>query len=453
MLYDGDCFNISLKSLENGKDLYTRPVSFYNSSCAVRELFKDYPVDVYFGCINSETVDGRPKGLDDIFIAKPGEEPELVTDLLQLSRPGFYFTKLNITNATNKLAKLFNFEVNSLYRTHADVIKNRQFVYRGTGYVWDDGKQELTVVVPAEAKLYFRVGDDYYKYVKIPNKYAQLEQQYHRRNITTITGDHGKKLLTHVAKYEAFCNVPEQLMLFLPDCHVNHSALPAKEKAQRMTAIYGQKCIEQYERLSRHGLLQKMFLEYLLLKTEWYSKASNLTWKIQAIPYSTQLKLVLKPSKRHIAETEFGLLPTVLTQGLKICKDRKSVFVSLKLLPTPTGMIPGDVNMEKLDARRERVKKESGNGNRFGVTLNELCKKGLLPTPRVGGQENYETRAKRKGHAIAMSYLESNLQFQTGTSSQLNALFVAEMMGFPPDWTVLPFKNGAGKVSRLMATQ
>ncbi|MCL2413481.1 MAG: DUF5906 domain-containing protein, partial [Bacteroidales bacterium] len=211
MLYDGDCFNISLKSLENGKDLYTRPVSFYNSSCTVRELFKDFPVDVYFGCINSETVDGQPKGLDDIFIAKPGEESELVADLLQLSRPGLYFTKLNITNATNKLAKLFNFEVNSFYRTHADVIKNRPFVYRGTGYVWDDGKQELTVVVPAEAKLYFRVGDDYYKYVKIPNKYAQLEQQYHRRNITTITGDHGKKLLTHVAKYEAFCNVPDHV--------------------------------------------------------------------------------------------------------------------------------------------------------------------------------------------------------------------------------------------------
>jgi hypothetical protein len=30
----------------------------------------------------------------------------------------------------------------------------------------------------------------------------------------------------------------------------------------------------------------------------------------------------------------------------------------------------------------------------------------------------------------------------TGTSSQLNPQFVAEMMGFPTDWTALPFQSG-----------
>jgi hypothetical protein len=32
-----------------------------------------------------------------------------------------------------------------------------------------------------------------------------------------------------------------------------------------------------------------------------------------------------------------------------------------------------------------------------------------------------------------------------GKSSQLNPRFVAEMMGFPPDWTELPFTNGEMK--------
>jgi hypothetical protein len=32
------------------------------------------------------------------------------------------------------------------------------------------------------------------------------------------------------------------------------------------------------------------------------------------------------------------------------------------------------------------------------------------------------------------------------TGSQLNPLFVAEMMGFPPDWTILPFQSGETKV-------
>ena len=94
----------------------------------------------------------------------------------------------------------------------------------------------------------------------------------------------------------------------------------------------------------------------------------------------------------------------------------------------------------------------------------------MLPTPRTKGQEGYETRAARKGHDSAMSYLESyvdylhqqNLlptptahqqqtkfkqggtclqahmtQLEGGKTSQLNPRFVAEMMGFPPNWTEL----------------
>ncbi len=64
----------------------------------------------------------EPKSLDeilaevDILLAKSGEEAELVADLLALSRPGLYFTKLNITNSTSKLAKLFNFDKDAFYR-------------------------------------------------------------------------------------------------------------------------------------------------------------------------------------------------------------------------------------------------------------------------------------------------------------------------------------------------
>jgi hypothetical protein len=70
---------------------------------------------------------------------------------------------------------------------------------------------------------------------------------------------------------------------------------------------------------------------------------------------------------------------------------------------------------------------------------------GLLPTPRVKGQEGYKTRAKRKGHEVAMSYLESNLEYQTGITGPPNPLFIMEMMGFPTDWTVLPFQGGEQK--------
>jgi hypothetical protein len=78
---------------------------------------------------------------------------------------------------------------------------------------------------------------------------------------------------------------------------------------------------------------------------------------------------------------------------------------------------------------------------------------GMLPTPRVGGQEDYKTRKKRQGHQKAMSYLEANIQYQTGQTSQLNPQFVAEMMGFPTDWTLLPFLNGETSQSKDMETQ
>ena len=37
---------------------------------------------------------------------------------------------------------------------------------------------------------------------------------------------------------------------------------------------------------------------------------------------------------------------------------------------------------------------------------------------------------------------------ETGKPSQLNPLFVMEMMGFPPNWTVLPFQNGETNQSK-----
>lgn len=77
----------------------------------------------------------------------------------------------------------------------------------------------------------------------------------------------------------------------------------------------------------------------------------------------------------------------------------------------------------------------------------------LLPTPQSQGEEAYETRAARKGHKQAMSYLESNVEYKvmsqsptkpTSRSFQLNPLFVEEMMNFPFLWTTLPFLTESG---------
>jgi hypothetical protein len=45
------------------------------------------------------------------------------------------------------------------------------------------------------------------------------------------------------------------------------------------------------------------------------------------------------------------------------------------------------------------------------------------------------------------------MNLTTGTTSQLFPQFVLEMMGFPTDWTELPFLNGEQNQSKQEETQ
>jgi hypothetical protein len=49
--------------------------------------------------------------------------------------------------------------------------------------------------------------------------------------------------------------------------------------------------------------------------------------------------------------------------------------------------------------------------------------------------------------------LGSQINEMLGTRSHLSPQFVMEMMGFPTDWTILPFLNGETNQSKLEETQ
>jgi hypothetical protein len=84
----------------------------------------------------------------------------------------------------------------------------------------------------------------------------------------------------------------------------------------------------------------------------------------------------------------------------------------------------------------------------------------MLPTPNAMDwntgtkPETYKLRKQR--HALKGVNLQLTLRQmaanQTGSCSQLNPQFVAEMMGFPPNWTELPFLNGGQNLSKDMET-
>lgn len=167
----------------------------------------------------------------------------------------------------------------------------------------------------------------------------------------------------------------------------------------------------------------------------------------------------LVPLEHRTEGTEFGLLqdllptPTAIDAGTgrmnkslsPNAKERTTIAMAAKmgLLPTPMAT---DIRHEK------RVKElKAADGNTFHSLKNGETRPngfmdwmdfhGLLPTPTASDKYTGTTKDQKDGRS-RMSALKHNIAHQYGRNSLLNPRFVAEMMGFPVDWTVLPFLNG-----------
>lgn len=364
------------------------------------------------------------------------------------------------------------------------------------------------------------------------------------------------------------------------DSPANLSPSLAEERERTITATSGHRCFERYGRYTPLGSLVKT----LLASRRWWSPAKSLRWDAQTIfskriTYterkadspstksvqtskpkdipSNRLLFQLVPSEHRTEETEFGLLPTVQTQGLKQCnKKGKTEFVPLDLLPTPNAMDIAHKDMEINERGRRNPKKgktgledmavaqllptptalDKGGGrinkslspnaaerptlalatrkgllptpcsieatkftktinpnSQMGQGLTALAVNGPLPTPtamevkhsnRVKGlkEQGVKGMYSRKNGALRPNGLTDFLDFNgmmptpsardwkgctnpgvkkvngnvygetlpdtvkkvTGSTSQLNPLFVEEMMGFPLMWTALPFLSPSG---------
>ena len=138
------------------------------------------------------------------------------------------------------------------------------------------------------------------------------------------------------------------------------------------------------------------------------------------------------------------LLPTPQTQGLKVCNaDGKTEFMPLELLSTPTS----------IDSGSGRINKSPSPGSKERPTIALAAKMGLLPTPKVQESRGNVNRDRGKRNLTdEISKIIPHFPPTDGTTSQLNPRFVAEMMGYPPDWTESPFLSGGRNQSRHTAT-
>ena len=165
----------------------------------------------------------------------------------------------------------------------------------------------------------------------------------------------------------------------------------------------------------------------------WYSTRCKLTWKLKGTKYS-RYYFQLAPSTHHTDETEFGLL----------------------LTPTTIDIKPNANRFQKRTEYRASVGRKWSPGN-----LTEQVFQ-MLPTPTATDYKGaYSENAMISKNGIDRSALLRNVYILTnqtwkqedGTTSQLNPHFVEEMMGFPKNWTALPFLNGKMNQSKHTETQ
>jgi hypothetical protein len=123
------------------------------------------------------------------------------------------------------------------------------------------------------------------------------------------------------------------------------------------------------------------------------------------------------------------------------------------LLLTPTTR----KEIQDLDKFRARMEKYP-NGTTMPNLATQVSQ--LLPTPRANqvngcnlNSEALATRKKGNLEEVVAGWVTNIAQHQaTGEIFQLSPQFVSEMMGFPTDWTELPFQNGEPKVSKPTET-
>ena len=284
---------------------------------------------------------------------------------------------------------------------------------------------------------------------------------------------------------------------------VNHSLSQAKEKERMITVTSGLTCSVPFTRSGPVGLLVRTLVAssrwysparrltwdvsplcserislYTVSGRNTSSRPSAVILSVKDIP-SSRCLFRLVPSVPRTEGTVSGLLPTPIASDFKVRgpgSQQKGLpeIIREMLLPTPTATeIRHRQRVErwKRQGRTSMHETEDGEKNPNGLT-DFLDFYGILPEPIPDNTELENTDGNNLEESILQWLAEGQVMptptardwkgapslenlkkrgkipqknslpdffARTGKSFQLNPLFVAEMMGFPPDWTVSPF--------------
>jgi hypothetical protein len=228
------------------------------------------------------------------------------------------------------------------------------------------------------------------------------------------------------------------------------SAMPGSAEARKMTVISGRRCLELLARSGRAGSWARTFSGFLTGMEGWFSTRCYLTWKLKAMK-SGRMLCQLRVSTLRIKDTASGSWPltaSIPPQGLR------------KLIPTPIAL---DGASPEFAGKLRRQETPEGAGkltsyvryNWEKLILPEQAAEIAKPVATVKqAQQSKSSKQLEEGRGKTTKTAErgrletpsspplETLPQLNGETGQLNPRFVAEMMGFPYNWTEKPFRNG-----------
>ena len=148
----------------------------------------------------------------------------------------------------------------------------------------------------------------------------------------------------------------------------------ASAKARRTSVTCGRKCCGLFGLFDLAGSWARTFSELLIGRKEWSSSRCVLTWRRQDMRFNRSLYR-LAVSVLPTEGTDAGLLPTVQTQGLKQCEKGKTVFMPLKLLPTPTAIDAGSGRINRSLSPGGGRTADIGSGRDNGIIADSYGKR------------------------------------------------------------------------------
>jgi len=224
-LTDGDCRSLTTSELKEDTDLYHRPSNFFDTISNFFTALSKFPdVQRYFAHINSEDLEGNPKGLDDLLCQFPDRGAQIAAEFGDFSKlvkggivTGTYRVLVNIQHNLSRIRKYFFLDdVTQFFLFHserrADLKALPHFKFNGTQYRYNEAEGKCDVEMPGSANDYIRMGNDYYKYVMIPTSNSKTEKIVKTlvgRMKGTIIDDHGKQFIQYIKKYDAPCVMPD----------------------------------------------------------------------------------------------------------------------------------------------------------------------------------------------------------------------------------------------------